>query len=264
MLGKAFGVHRAMDSAGALLGPLVAVALLSQLPGDFASLWIVSFIAAILGLAALWLFVPARANLLSVEASRAEAQRQRLPRRFKILVVCGTALALVTVSDGFVYLLLQQKSGTDATFVPLFFVVTAASYMLFSVPVGVLADRVGRIGIFTGGYAVLAVLYVLLFSVSSLGPATQFICLSLLGLYYAGTEGVLMAAASSVLTQPRRATGLAIIATCIGLAKLASSLLFGWSAQSYGMSVSVAIFGSALLLVLLGAVAFLRVTNDDR
>src|SRR5690606_34888178 len=58
MLGAAFGVHRALDAAGAFLGPLVAFALLALLPGAFDVLWVVSFVVGCLGVAALVLFVP--------------------------------------------------------------------------------------------------------------------------------------------------------------------------------------------------------------
>jgi MFS family permease len=263
MFGTAFGVHRAMDAAGALLGPLVAFALLAQIAGEFRSLWMVSSIVAFLGVAALWLLVPRGEGVPAAAKVPEEAPTTaRLPRRFFGLAMCGTGLALVTVSDGFIYLMLQQKTGTEAGMVPLFFVATAASYMLFSIPVGVLADRIGRAGVFVCGYVVLGGLYVLLLSSSAVGLAAQAGCLLLLGLYYASTEGVLMAVASGVVQRHRRATGLAILATCIGLGKLASSVSFGWLSQVYGTSVSVAVFSGALLVVLVGSALWLRSWTD--
>lgn len=248
-LGTAFGVHRAMDSAGALLGPLVAVALLAQLPGDFTPLWLVSFIVAVLGVAALLLFVPKNAPSHPAPAESQPLEAARLPPHFVGLVVGATVLATVTISDGFVYLLLREKTGTDASLLPLFFVVTAASYMLFSIPVGMLADRLGRARVFIAGYVVLVILYLLLWSVSTIDPVMQAACLLLLGLYYAATEGVLMAAASGALQRQRRATGLAILATGIGFGRLVSSLAFGWLSQMYGASTSVVLFAAALPLV---------------
>src|SRR5262247_2760208 len=58
LMATAFAVHRALDAGGALLGPIVAFALLAQLPGAFDVLWLTSFLVAILGVASLWLFVP--------------------------------------------------------------------------------------------------------------------------------------------------------------------------------------------------------------
>jgi MFS family permease len=258
MLGTAFGVHRALDSAGALLGPLVAVALLAYLPGEFASLWVVSAIVAFLGLAALWLFVPPSSAAQDARPPVPEPPSARLTPTFAALTVCGTVLSLFTVSDGFIYLLLQQKTGTEAGLVPLFFVATATAYMAFSVPAGILADRFGRGRVFVAGYAVLGVVYLLLFLPAAIGTGTQLVCLLLLGLYYAGTEGVLMAAASSIVQRHRRATGLAILATCIGLGKLVSSLLFGWLSEVYGSAASIGVFAAALLVVLAGCAVWLR------
>ena len=69
-------------------------------------------------------------------------------------------LAGATVSDGFFYLLLQQKSAAPAGFFPLFYVITAAAYMLLSIPAGRLADRTSRSRVFLGGYgALLSELY---------------------------------------------------------------------------------------------------------
>lgn len=262
-LGTAFGVHRAMDSAGALIGPLVAFLLLAQLPGDFDALWIVSFVVAFLGVSALWLFVPSAAAEAAPSASTRVGQARvqgapLLSGRFTALALCAMVLALVTVSDGFVYLMLQQKSGTNPAFVPLFFVATAAAYMLFALPAGLAADHFGRRRVFIAGYAVLALLYVILLTSSEVSIALQIGCLLLLGLYYAGTEGILMAAASAVVPSARRTTGLAMIATCIGIGKLASSVLFGLAWQTYGAKTSLALFAGALPIVLVASAIVMR------
>jgi predicted MFS family arabinose efflux permease len=223
--------------------------LLAQLPGDFTSLWLVSFIVAVLGVAALWLLVPKTVPAHHAPAELEPVRAARLPPHFGGLVLGATVLAAVTVSDGFVYLLLREKTGTDASLLPLFFVVTATSYMLFSIPVGMLADRFGRARTFLAGYIVLGILYLLLWSTATIGPVIQVGCLLLLGLYYAATEGVLMAAASGALQRHRRATGLAILATGIGCGRLVSSLMFGWLSQMYGASTSVALYAAALPVV---------------
>jgi MFS family permease len=254
LLGTAFGVHRALDAAGALLGPLVAFLLLAQIPGAFDVLWIVSFIVACLGVAALWLFVPRRQPTVTAQEARPSRHIGTLTtRRFITLGACGTAMALLTISDAFLYLMLQDKSQTAAGFVPLFYVGTAATYMLFAVPAGLLADRYGRARVFAGGYAVLAMLYGGLTFSSELSLPLVLGALTLLGLYYAATEGVLMALASAIVSPAARATGLALIATSIGLGKLLSSLAFGWIWQAYGAGAAIATFaiGAVVALVVI-------------
>jgi MFS family permease len=84
------------------------------------------------------------------------------------------------------------------------------------------------------------------------GLALQIGCLLLLGLYYAGTEGVLMALASLVVPAEKRTTGLAVVATSVGVGKLLSSVFFGWMWQTYGTQTSIAVFAATLLAAMIG------------
>src|SRR5262249_51826186 len=149
-----------------LLGPLIAFILLAQLPGAFDVLWVTSFLFAILGVAALWLYVPRPAESLFSQLS---SEGRGISRRslsalfhspyFAALVGCGMFPALGTANEGFIYPVLLKKGDTISSYLPLFYVATAASYALFSIPAGVCADRFGRGSIFLGGYAVLGLLY---------------------------------------------------------------------------------------------------------
>jgi len=262
LMASAFAVHRALDAGGALLGPVIAFALLALLPGAFDVLWVTSFLFAVLGVAALWLFVPKpTASALAPDRKplRRSLSTLGVSPRFVVLAGCGLLFSAATVSDGFIYLVLQQKGDTNSTFLPLFYVVTAASYMLFSIPAGLCADRLGRTPVFLSGYAVLGLIYLLLLSLPTVGLATQVGCLVLLGLYYAGTEGVLMAMASAVVPPEIRTTALAIVASAIAFGKMASSLLFGWMWEAYGVWSATFAFGAMLMTALLVAAVVLRV-----
>jgi MFS family permease len=260
----AFSVHRAMDACGSLLGPITAFALLALLPGAFDAVWVTSFFFAVIGVAVLWLFVP-RATVVTASAGTAPriAWSPWKSRRFMALTACGALLAATTVSDGFLYLLLQQKSATSAGFFPLFYVITAAAYMLLSIPAGRLADRTGRSRVFLGGYAVLVLLYLLLLMVDHVSMVELFGCLILFGIYYAATEGILMALASAVIPEAHRTTGIAIVGTAIGIAKLLSSLAFGalWT----GIGVRGAVIGFVIFLgvALAISLALMRATDHD-
>jgi MFS family permease len=255
----AFGVHRAMDSAGALLGPIAAFVLLAEVQNDFASIWTVSFVIACLGVAALWLLVPRRGARHAPPDREAPATRAHwLEPRFITLASCATLLAFVTVSDAFIYLLLQEKSGAGAGYMPLLYVGTAAFYMAFSVPVGRLADRLGRRSVLLGGYVVLGGIYVIVATASNASLPLQLACLALLGLYYAATEGILVALASALVPAARRASGIAALVSSIGLGKLASSISFGWLWQTFGTMTAVAVFFVGLLLVVPATAALLR------
>lgn len=285
-LASAFAVHRSLDAGGMLLGPVIAFMLLAQIPGAFDALWMTSFVFAVLGVAVLALFVPPST---SVEATAArtrgttpapdqsavsdscpeeEASQRRgatrrsfallRTRKFGVIAACALILAAVTVSDGFVYLLLQERTGTSASFLPLFYVGTACFYMLFSVPVGMLADRIGHRRVLLCGYAVLGVVYVAIMSFPMAGLPATLVCLALMGLYYAGTEGILMALASAIVPASLRTSGLALIGTAIGIGKMLSSLLFGWAWSARGQGGAIVIFLVALVVALVVATVWLR------
>ncbi len=249
-LGLAFGVHRAMDSAGALLGPVVAFTFLLFVGSNsYTGLWLVSFLVAITGVAALWLFVPRTVHVPeSADTSRLSfGATVRMPG-FIALLVCGTLLAMCTVSDAFLYVLIQEKSDIGFGYIPLFYVATAATFMLFAVSAGKLADRFGLQRMFIIGYCLLVVIYTLLLLSPSVSGMESAACIVLLGLFYAATEGILMAMASQLIPTGHRAAGLALLLTGVGLGRFVSSLTFGWLWQSGGVDFALAVF--ALLCVL--------------
>jgi MFS family permease len=261
LMASAFAVHRALDVGGALLGPIVAFFLLTRMPGAFDVLWVTSFLFAVLGVAALWLYVPRpKAELFLSEGrvSRRSLSSLFASPHFVALAGCGFLLSVGTANDGFIYLILQDKGGTNSGFLPLFFVVTAFSYMLFSIPVGLCADRFGRGSIFLSGYAVLGIVYLLLLLMPTISPTMLVGCLLLLGLYYAGTEGVLMAMMSAAVPPESRASGLAVLASAIALGKMGSALLFGWIWGAYGVWYAILTFGAILMVALLVAGFSLR------
>ncbi|MEV4703227.1 MFS transporter [Actinoplanes sp. NPDC049316] len=144
----------------------------------------------------------------AVSLGQAAALLRRRPVRF--LLLGAVLLGLSTIGDGFVYLLLQRRENLAAGWFPLLAVGTSLAYLLLAVPLGVLADRLGRTRVFLGGYAALLVVYVLL-ATSRGGLAALVTVLLLYGVFYAATDGVLMAVAGPVLPAELRTTGIALI-----------------------------------------------------
>jgi MFS family permease len=160
-------------------------------------------------------------------------------------VLVGAGLGLLTVSDGFIYLVLQRRASIDPRWFPLMFIGTAATYLVLAVPLGKLADRVGRHKVFAAGYASLLGAYLLLLA-DAPAPALVVACLALHGIYYAATDGVLMALTSSVLEGSLRTSGIGIVTTAVSLARFASSLAFGALWLAMGERAPVLIFAAAL------------------
>ena len=198
-----------------MLGPLLAFALLALAPGSYDAIFVVSFCFALVGFSILVLFVQNRTAAPGEEPSvervslRAATGLLRNRRLLALTVIAG-GFGLVTISDGFLYLGLQRRLDLDPRYLPLLFVGTALVYMILAVPTGWLADRVGRGRVFVGGYAILLLAYALLL-LPALGPGELVVYLLLFGVYYAATDGVLMALASSVIPvgAPRQRAGAA-------------------------------------------------------
>jgi MFS family permease len=270
-LGAAFGVHRALDTTGAMLGPLLAFGILALAANAFRSVFVVSFCIAVIGVGILVLLVPQPRRDPEGESDRAPAHRHvslrealvvaRVPR-FRALVLAAGALALATASDAFIFLVLQDKLDLSLGLFPLLFVGMTVVYMLLAVPLGRLADRIGRGRVLLGGYALLLGVYGALLAPLH-GPLLVGLALVLMGAYYAATDGVLAAFGSALVPATVRGSGLALLNTTTGVAKLLSSVAFGalWTLTS--TTTAIAVFGAALVVAMgLAGLAFLRTRHD--
>ncbi|WP_328683748.1 MFS transporter [Streptomyces sp. NBC_01261] len=274
--GRAFGVHRAMDTAGALLGPLVAFLILRATVDGYDAVFTVSFCVAVVGVLVLVLFVPGSSSTAAPRKEKAarervvgaravgeravgakdvgeEAVRPTLRAAFALLArrdlrritVCALLLGLATVSDSFVYLLLQRRLGVPDRWFALLPLGTAAAFLLLAVPLGRLADRVGRWRVFLGGHGALLTAYAILLT-SWHGTALPYAVLLLHGAFYAATDGVLMAAASDSVPEELRSSGLALVQTGQAAARFVCSLGFGAAWTLWGDRTALMASAAAL------------------
>ncbi len=314
--GRAFGVHRAMDTTGALLGPLAAFLILSVAVDGYDAVFGVSACVAALGVVVLILFVPGTAGGLGsgrpgsapgrAGSTRAASRRARAVRpagsaptppagvgagagadagagaepgprpvgvrealallrlpRLRALAGCAALLGLTTVSDAFVYLLLQRRTGIAEQWFPLLPLGTAAVFLLLAVPAGALADRIGRRSVFLAGHALLLAGYGLLLWAPD-RPALPFLVLALHGMFYAATDGVLPAAVGATVPRELRATGLALVGTGQALARFGCSLAFGAAWTFWGTGPALAAAAAGLLCSAAVAAFVLRPPDRSR
>jgi len=259
-LGRSFGVHRMLDTIGAAVGPLLAFVILAVLPQGYSAIFVLSLAFAIIGVLVLGVIVrnghPAR------EAGRAPARRLwrladlRLPGMPRLLVATG-ALGLITVGDGFIYLVLQSRSSFAAQWFPLLYVGTNVVFLALAIPLGRLADRVGRGRVFLFGHVALLACY-LVATVSAGGVAITLACLALLGAFYAATDGVLSALTSQLTPPEGTASGIAATQTVTAVARLLASTGFGVLWFAVGRDGAMWIAAAAAVLAICVALGMLR------
>ncbi|MFI9201428.1 MFS transporter [Streptomyces sp. NPDC053048] len=260
--GRAFGVHRAMDTAGALLGPLLAFLVLRAAAEGYDAVFVVSGCAAALGVLVLLLFVPGR-RTDSADSRHRRHPADRVPLRellrrpgVRRLTCCAMLLGLTTVSDSFLYLTLQRRLNLPESWFPLLPLGTAGTFLLLAVPLGAVADRFGRRRLFLCGHLALLGAYALL--VAPLGGSSALACLvlALHGCFYASTDGVLAAATADAVPRAVRGSGLAVVQTGQATARFVCSIAFGaawtvWGERTALGAAAAGLFVSAALSALL-------------
>jgi MFS family permease len=228
--------------------------------------FIVSFCIALVGVAILVIFVQPRA---AKDAATEEAPRPSLRQamglvhkpQYRALLLAGGALSLATASDAFIFLALQDTIDLGNSMFPLLFVGSATTYMLLAVPMGRLADQIGRGKVLLGGYVLLLTVYLLLLSPLG-GWGLLVAALGLLGMYYAATDGVLMALGSAVAPDDIRGSGLALLRTVTSGARFAASLLFGLLWTLWGIDAAFGCFAALLIAAMAAAALILTRTPE--
>jgi MFS family permease len=226
-LGVAFGVHRAMDAAGALIGPVLAFFILQSNGGDLETVFKVAAVVGVVGLAVVVLLVNPRTHEVRPDEGITFQQLAGVWRTpgLPATAVVAAALGLFTIGDVFVYLSLQRRADLAVGTFPLLFVGTSCAYLLLAAPIGRIADRTGRTGVFLVGHVLLAAVGFLL-ATSHGGTGVLLVSVGLIGAFYACTDGVLSALVGGLVPPSSRATGLSLVHAVQALARMGGAITF--------------------------------------
>jgi len=253
-MGRSFGVHRALDTVGAFLGPLVATLVLWASLNDYNSVFVTSFALAATAVILLTAFV--RDHSPHTPPARPVGRMQALAllrdAAFRRSRIWAAVLGLFTITDSFVYLAVQRRWDIDAGLFPLLPLGTAGTFLLLAIPLGRLGDRIGRWKVFLGGH--LALVLALLVVSGPLG--SWWLVLALHGAFYAATDGVLPAAVGPLLPKHLRASGLAVLQTGQALARMAAAVTVGLLWTLWDLRPAMLTFTAGLLAVTLAAAVF--------
>jgi len=249
-LGRSFGFHRAMDTTGAVLGPLVAYLLLRFFPSKFN---LVFYAAFVVGLAALAPLIFIGDVVVRDRAKRAAifASFGRFSVHFKFYLVSIFILSAGSLPVA-VVLLKTRSLGLIIADVPLFYTVYNLSYAGFSMAAGKASDRTGPTTVILAGYGLLLLSYYLI----SVAQTVWLLVLGFLvfGLFPALTDGVQRAFASRLTSAEQRGSGLGWLNAVSGCGALIAGIAGGYLWQSRGpasafIAASIAVAAGILLLL---------------
>ena len=246
--GKGFGIHRALDTLGAIIGAVLAFILIYNLEIPIRDVLI---IASLISFFSLTPFIWVRETRGRRETIGFRTSIRELDPSLKIFLIIATIFSLSNISYMFFLRRAQDVFGTNM-FLSMY-VIFNIFYALFSYPSGILSDRIGRWKVLSAGY--------LLFSLSSLGFAfvnsevILAVLFSLYGVSFAMFDGNQRAFVSDLSDKKIRATALGIFHTLIGITALPAGMIAGylWKVFSYNAtflySAALASISSIMLII---------------
>lgn len=250
--GKAFGFHRSMDTLGAALGPLFAVAILALTNRDLRQIFIWTALPGLLSILVIIFFLredhrdmpapkptPAPAAAPAPRSWRDRfawvPQAAALGPRFWMFTAITAIFGLGNSSDAFIFL---RAEGLEQALeaVPLIYFGYNVVYAVLATPLGALSDRLGRAPVLIAGYLSFGLVYAG-WAVASL-PWHAWALFLLYGVYAAATEGVSKALVTDLVPRTQRGAAMGWFAGVAGLAALPANVLGGWLWSTFGPSAT--------------------------
>jgi MFS family permease len=250
--GKGFGIHRALDTSGAIVGSILAFVLFLSLGLGFRSIFL---IAAGIGFLALLPLVWVREIKRKPKKTTLKISLRELQRPLRLFILIATIFALGNFTYMFFILKASDVLGfgtTEIALTILLYVLFNISYAGLSIPCGALSDKLGRRRVLGLGYSVFGLTCLGFIFSNSLAPLV--VLFLLYGVFYALVEGVQRAYASDLASRGLRGTALGTFHTSIGLAALPAGVVAGilWTVDpdlTFIYGAIVAFLASGLLLV---------------
>ncbi len=267
--GRGFGLHRAMDTSGAVLGLAIAAIIIYLVQGGGLQLslktyqWLVlvGVVPAVLAVLVLLIFVrePRKKPSPDYEGRVASTGHGGLIKgfdtRFKLFLAIMAVFTLGNSSDFFVILRVQNLEA-PLIHVTLMLVLLNVTYAIISLPAGMLSDKVGRKRVITLGWFIYALVYLGFAVASSLWQV--WVLFACYGIYYGIVEGVARAFIADLVSEEKRGTAYGLYHGVVGLTLLPASLLAGWLWQTISPAAPF-YFGAGLaFLAMLGMMALIR------
>ncbi len=220
--GKSFGLQKAMDNSGAIVGPLAAFVLLIFFPENYRLIFLLAGIPAVLSILVIILGIKEAKK--DQESLFKKFHFKDFPAKFYLFLVIVFVFTLGNSTDALL-MVKANEVGVKVAFIPLVYMITSVVAVLLAIPVGSLSDRIGKEKIMIAGYLIYAIVYYGFGVTSHVGAIVALF--AMYGLYSAATDGIQKAFISDITDKNRQGTGLGIYNALIGITLLPASLIAG-------------------------------------
>jgi len=249
-----FGFHRAMDTVGAAIGPIIALVFLYFFPKKYSSLFYFAFIPGIIAVLLIFLLKEKKEPVSTLEKGNFFSFLKYwkvASVEYKKLVVGLLLFALFNSSDVFLLLITKEVTGSDTT--------TIAAYIFYnliyaaaSFPLGKMADRLGIKNVFIIGLLMFAIVY----GGFAFHPSTAviFTLFFIYGIYAAATEGIVKAWITNIAHDVNTATAVGFYTSCQSVCSLLASIIAGFIWSQFGPSLT---FGATAFIAFSVIIYFL-------
>lgn len=266
--GKGFGLHRALDTSGSVLGLAVVAIIIYLVQGGGLQLnlktyqWlvVVGVVPAVLAVLVLLIFVGEKKRRPSpIDSVHSGSTLNKLTTgfdtRFKLFLAIMAVFTLGNSSDFFV-ILRAQNLEAPLIYIVLMLVLFNVTYAVISLPAGILSDRLGRRRVITLGWLIYALVYLGFALASSLWQV--WILFAGYGIYYGIVEGVARAFVADLVTEEKWGTAYGLYHGVMGVTLLPASLLAGWLWQTISPAAPFYLGAGLAFLAMLGMIALIR------
>jgi len=220
--GKNFGFHKALDNSGAVIGPLSAFLILHLFPTHFRTVFIVATLPAIAGVLSIVVFIKEAGTLKKEKNST--FQFNQLPKRFYFFLFIVVMFTLGNSADALL-LVKTTETGIKTSYIPFLYMIFNMVSVLFAIPIGKLADKIGREKMIIPGYLLYSVVYFLFGRYNSIAV---FVPLFIgYGLYSAMTESSQKAMIATIVNKQVKGTGYGLYHAALGITLLPASIIAG-------------------------------------
>ncbi|WP_148686783.1 MFS transporter [Candidatus Nitrosocosmicus hydrocola] len=259
--GKAFGIHRTIDQLGAIVGPLVAFAILQTM--DIQAVFLISLIPGAIAVIIL-IFLVKEVAIKKLSSSttifRNIGDLVKANKPFVILTIITGVFSLGAFNFSFI-LLRASELGVDQSFIPIVYAVINIAHTVIGIPAGILADKIGKEKVLLISYVIFATSSILMV-VSINNVAFAYILATIFGLYVGISETVQRAIIPKYVSTELRGTAYGLYSLVIGVCFFASNITFGFIWDNYNIHMAVVYSVTLSICAIIGMLVFMK--NYDK